>query len=358
MKNKRLGIFLPLLLILTLVAVALRTSALFLDFNFDIGYFERHTLFTVSAVFAAVTVFIMLAYPIFSLPKKPRASFSTPATYITSGAVGSVLLFVAAELFYKLYLYTEPLFKGGRPTDIGMLLTLICAFLALGTVAYFFLNAYLAKARSERRAYFSIVAIVFFALYATMLYFDAKAPINSPSKLIDQAALLFTAMFLLFEARISLGRERVGAYFAFGLGAAALTAYSSLPTIAVYIVRGECVSDTLSFAVMLFTLFIFILARLVLLSRSPENEPSRTALNMEVYAEARAENIEARRAEYDRLYAAEQLSIDSLITAAGAEDGTDAPEAVETEADAAENDADGEETTTENGEVNEEDTCN
>lgn len=347
MKNKRLGFFLPLLLILTLAAVALRTSALFLDFNFDIGYFDRHTLFTVSAVCIAVTVFVMLSYLVLGAPRKPRASFSTPATYITSGAVGCALLFVVAELLHRVFIYSAPLFKDGRPTDIGVLLALICAILALGTVAYFFLNAYLAARRSEMRAYFSLFAAVFFALYATMLYFDAKTPINSPSKLVDQAALLFSALFLLFEARISLGRERVGAYFSFGLGAAALTAYSSLPTLIVYIVLGECVSDALPTAVMLFALFIFILARLILLSRSPENEPSRAALNMEAYAEARAEDVANRSAEYERLYTAEQISIDSIIT-----DAKDEAETVE------EDSEDSSEKQTENGEVNEEDTCN
>ena len=62
--------------------------------------------------------------------------------------------------------------------------------------------------------------------------------LNSPNKLISQMAFLLAALFFLYEARISLGREKWRGYCIFGLAALAANAYSAVPAVILYFAKG------------------------------------------------------------------------------------------------------------------------
>ena len=90
-------------------------------------------------------------------------------------------------------------------------------------------------------------------------------PINSPNKICDELAIVFVALFLLYDVRITLKREIWHAYRGFGYIAALLAAYSAIPSIAVYFIKGEIISNSIYESFLLLAFFIFIMARLILL---------------------------------------------------------------------------------------------
>ena len=146
---------------------------------------------------------------------------------------------------------------------------------------------------------------------AASLYFDSSSALNAPNKLVDQMAALAAATFFLYEARISLGREMWRAYSGFGLVAALLLAYASIPELIVYLTRGAVITSHIEASVLLFALLLFVFMRLCLvMSLSEEGEkPELTVLR--AYAEEREEEMhgEAKLRGRDDI----QLTIDDLF---------------------------------------------
>ena len=108
------------------------------------------------------------------------------------------------------------------------------------------------------------------------LYFSTALPINSPNKMLDQMAYLLAAVFFLYETRLSFGREKWRPYIAFGFIAATVCAYSSIPSIILYISNGETVSNTIYESTLTLALFIFIISRIILTAGLIEAKSSPT----------------------------------------------------------------------------------
>ncbi|MBR0449266.1 MAG: hypothetical protein IIX30_00435, partial [Clostridia bacterium] len=100
---------------------------------------------------------------------------------------------------------------------------------------------------------------------------------NAPAKITDEMAYLFAAVFFLYETRISLGRGKWRAYVTFGLIAAQLAAYSSIPALIVYFAKGEMISNSIFESVLTFTLFLFITSRLGMVSTLTPDKPCDVA---------------------------------------------------------------------------------
>ena len=108
-------------------------------------------------------------------------------------------------------------------------------------------------------------------------------------------------------------------YTAFGLSAAVLTAYTSIPAIITYYVNGVTLSSfeskslaSLEEYLLLLALFIFIVSRLfltVLLKEEKENELIKA---LGEYANDREEKVNESYARFQEMFAAKQLSIFEL----------------------------------------------
>ena len=102
MKNKAklFGIYLPVFLTAVIATVAMRTVALFSHFDFTTGYFTEKLLISISNYTLAAAVLLFFTY-IFTARRDIRliADFTSPATYIPTGIVGSALIFMAFYLF-------------------------------------------------------------------------------------------------------------------------------------------------------------------------------------------------------------------------------------------------------------------
>lgn len=280
---KRMWIYLPILLLTIAVTVTLRTVALIRDLDPEVGYFSNKTIITVASIFLVSACVILFSYIFIGHKASLKASFSTPATYVPTGLVAAALIFLSGSLMR----FARSEFVSGNKGAAGTL-AIVGAVLAIGSIVHFFLNTFLTERKNEMRGYFALATIIFLAVYSCYLYFRTDTPINNPGKLTDQMAFLFAAIFFLYEARISLGREKWRAYCAFGMVSAALLAYSSIPAIITYFATGATPSTGIEENILSLALFIFILARLFLTVGLPEAKKNELIEAMDGYANKRA----------------------------------------------------------------------
>ena len=302
-KNSKLtGLYSALLALFTIAAVTLRTVACLFDLEYSYGAFNSKTLIFASGVTALLGAVVLFSYIIFADRITAVPAFSSPTTYLPTGLVAIALIFLSVSMLSeRISLATAP-----------PLLVIICALTALFSVVHFFFNAFIAEARTELRGYFSLATVIFLALYAAYLYFDNTLPVNATNKLTDQLAYLFCALFFLYEARISLGREKWRSYSAFGLVAALLCAYSALPSLIVYFAKGRLISNSIEENILTLTLFIFITARIIMVAGLKEKRDSKEVISMQSYARRREEIITESMNVHKEAFAV-QMTIDDLL---------------------------------------------
>ncbi len=276
-----LGIYLPLLFIFMIASVVLRTVATFRGVDPVTGYYTDKLLIDLSAWVLGVGCAVSFTY---LFGKKASAGltprYDVAATYVPSGVISVALLFVA-------YRFTVSYFSAYKPMAVTAvdvffdILPLLIAIAAILSIVGFFLIAITVKREDVTRAAFGIAIIVFTVLYSTYLYFDNSTPLNSTVKMTDHMAILFSAIFFLSETRISLGRGLWRAYIAFGMIASLTAAYSAIPTLIFYLVRGEMISSSVEECVLILSLFMFATSRLLLTMKlkSDERNPFANAIH-------------------------------------------------------------------------------
>lgn len=273
----RHGIYMPAFLLLTALAVLLRTVALLLGYDPVTGYYLDRTLGQIADISAAVGVLLLMTYAI-PHRKDKGAPIDTlsPAAYIPAGIAAAALPFLARHLITV----TEQ-------KNVALTVkvsALLAAVLALPAAVFFLLTVLLDKKESRLRAELGMLSALCLAAYAAYLYFNTDLPINAPSKLTEQCTYLAAAIFLLYETRISLGREYRPLYVSFAFVTAHLTAYTSLPALLLYFLRGTAPTESLPALVLTFALFLLLLARLILTGK--RDEAASTPLTEVLIADA------------------------------------------------------------------------
>lgn len=314
-KAKLKRIYLPLLLLTVLVSVTFRIAAVLADFDVSTGYFGSKALINTASVAVVIGCILLFTYAFVGAKgEKLIATFTTPETYVPSGAIVTALIFFAVSTYARIKNF-EFSFRGQLSAkaiiahvakNLPEFISAALIPLALSAAVYFILNAANEKRASVARAGFGIAAVIFFALYTCFLYFDKTLTINAPNKIVDQMAFLFAALFLLYEIRISLGRECWHLYMAFGFIAAALSAYSSIPSIVLYLTGGGSVSHSIEENAVSLCIFIFAFSRVLLAAKLEPDRESEFVLAMRDGARARDKYIkdkeEIERRAYLELY--------------------------------------------------------
>ena len=290
---KLLGIHLLSVFSITLIAVILRTIASAASYNPTTGYYEASTLITVANCIAALTCILSVSYLILkkSTPKY-LACFQHPLIYIPAGICCVALVFSASNTIRALSALPYAILSRQALSNTANLFSLISVVLAFASIGYFILGHMIEERRSVERASFGIIFVAFLAVCALNLYFFSDAPINSQCKITDQIAFCAVGVFFLFDTRISLDREIWSGYIAFGSLAASLTAYSSIPSLIVYILNGDLLSASLFDIILMLALCIVISARLILTSMLPEDKRCETAEAIIKLSTDRAEYME------------------------------------------------------------------
>ena len=342
--SKHLGIYLVLTMLLTVVATTLRTVACVMHLNYENGFFTDKSLITAANIIISATAIITFGYVFSTSRINLRASFSTGSTYVTTGVLGVATAFLGVRILsYTVTTSRYPLLSVAVLTfkSPATLIGILAAILAFLSIAHHFLNAFIVESKTETRAYFAIATVMFLALYSMMIYLDSTLAIGDSSKLLRLTAFLVSALFFLYEARISLGREMWRIYTSFGLCAAALCAYASIPAIITYYVKDVLIStyneaySNISLAsieeyLLLFAMFIFIIARLCVTFMLQEEKENKYIKVLAEYATRRDSDVKESLSRYQKIFAAKQLSIFDLYGGgeipADTEDEEDAPE--------------------------------
>ena len=298
--SKRLKIYILIMLAVGLVSSALRTVACLYDLDISLGYFENDTLINIAGIVLWIGVILLLGYIVISAGVNLRPSFTSPLSYIPTGIVSVALLFIGARILSSLdiieikralleFLRTDG--AADIPSAIlkllGTCLPLLLVLLIIGSIAHLFLSGYFTSEQSVLRGYFALSTVLFLAIYVGYLHMQKGVQINAPNKITDQMAYVFSALFFLFEARISLGRQKWNWYAAFGLAAAALSLYSAIPSLITYFVKGEIISASLEENLLTLSLFVFITTRLVVTAMLPENKETAGVTALRTAAEER-----------------------------------------------------------------------
>lgn len=275
MKNRKKTFSFDILLLwftMTTVVI-LRSIAVSRNLNFEFGYFNDSTLINVAGW---LTFGFCILFSISALITKKNEplipTFNTPATYIPAALVAAAMLFLSKSLFTRFISLIEQ-----KHLDFPAALALLCALAAIGCVAGLFLFIMIEDRKSHVRSYFLMLISLFFIFYASYLYFDTALPINAPNKITDQIAYVSASIFFLFETRISTGQSQWKGYAAFGIPAAILTAFSSIPSLTVFFINGKVISNSIYETALTFTLFLFIVARLILVDEYASDRTSVAA---------------------------------------------------------------------------------
>ena len=290
-KLRTIDVYTIPLFFVSLAAAILRSIALLTSFDTVSMHFDNKTAITIGGIIVAVSIIAFLSY-LFLGEKETEliARSDNAASYIPAGIVSTALLFMGANLL-STSLSASAIYFG-----ITRILGLISGVLAILSIVPFFLSVFIEKRDDLYKAAFSLCIVVFLAIYATLLYFNKQYhPTNSPNRLVDQMAYLFSAIFFLYEARIPLGRAKWRGYVAFGLCGTLLCAYSSIPSIILYFVNGYIVSESLAETILTLTLMIFIGSKVLQVKTLTPDTECETAKAITTLATIREEEIKAHR---------------------------------------------------------------
>ena len=301
--SKRIRVYTALMLVISAIAVALRTVACINDLVYSYGYFESKLLLNTSAYVVIGGFLVFITYIFVAERMSLTTNFASPKTYLPTGGAAICLLFIFAYLLKA---------RDNDTSSIARYVTTLASVFAILSIIHFFLNAFISESHTEIRGYFSLATVAFLALYAAYLYFTSKLPLNAPNKLSDQLAYLFSALFFLYESRISLGREKWKSYVVFGLISALSTAYSSIPALLTYFIKGRIISNSIEESVFTFTLFLFITSRMFLTASIRSKEKSAVSAAISSFAKKREasvlESIQVHREAFSK-----QMTIDDLL---------------------------------------------
>ncbi len=292
--KNRLGAYLYIFFSGLIATTVMRTVACFRDLDLISGYFNNKGLITAADIIAVAFMLILFLHN-FSGTKDetaPREDFNNPTTYIPLGGLAVAVLFLVTELAVGLR-------RGGEIfSSLPQVVKLITTVLGLLSVATFVMNILIERKLSQLRGAFSMLTVLFFAMYSITIYLSTDMPANSPTKILTEFAFLFTAIFFLYETRISLGHSRWHSYTAFGLMAALLLAYTSVPAIIFYIFgQGVVLAGSIAELAAMLMLTVFIGARTLLLAFAHEDEVCELAesiidMTYEKQKEARESSVE------------------------------------------------------------------
>lgn len=271
-EKNRLGIYLPLFILGVISSVTLRTVAFFRDLNTQTGYFREKTLITIAGVVAAGVCFILLLHALTHTRKDsvPKIRFDNATTYVPLGGLATSVLLLSFNIFGVI----AKSIKEGRATNsVQLAVMIICCVLGVLSVGTFVMDLLIEQVESQLRGAFTLITVMFFALYAANVYFSDSMAENSQQKILTELGFIFTAAFFLYEARVSLGTQKWHAHAAFALAAALLLFNASVPGLILLFAQGaDAVQNNVYELAAMLAMAIFITARAMLIAFCPEDE--------------------------------------------------------------------------------------
>lgn len=230
---KILLIYLGIVGALSALGAALRTAALFGDYDAAIGYYRTSAVLPdVFHVLTVVSVVIALALVLFLRGKTLKSSLPTLGAPSKISAL-TLMIALAALALYYMYLLAAPekAVYGSVVSGASSAVWVIAFICAIPGVIYFLALALGKKKKGEAQALLGFFVIFFVLMSLAATYFDFTTAMNSPNKLLLQVSYMAVMIYMLFELRYFLGRAKPKAYGAVSLAALYLCFTVSVPGI-------------------------------------------------------------------------------------------------------------------------------
>ncbi len=192
----RLQLCYVLLAIFTVGAVVLRSVALGLFFDADVGYFRRDDFLIDLYIMEGIATSLCFALP-FLIKKEARPTADQPLSLGALVGAGLSALTLAVVAFYLL-MRREQLHA---PTGLVLITALL---LVVG--AGYFVGQFRTKQDTATVLVFGYGLILALACLLAVTYFDLYTQMNAPHKVSLHLCLLATMAAVLFELRVPLGR--------------------------------------------------------------------------------------------------------------------------------------------------------
>ncbi len=254
------------------ICVVLRTAAMLLFLDTDLGYFERGAVLpTISNALSVVATLAALAFclvpKIKVAPKVANSTrgigpFAIPAAicfaFFTIKSIVGTAAF--AEIYQSVpYIYVFFVF------DIAA---------SMGACIFFVLKA-LGKAGSNISSLIcGILSVIWFVIALIDCYFNQAVPMNSPLKLVFQFASLAAMLFCVNEMRVGVDGGKTGFHLFSATVAAIFLPLSAIPSAICYACDKMPSTYSLIYSdIVLLSVSVFAIARLAQMCFGKQPQP-------------------------------------------------------------------------------------
>ena len=254
-----------------LLLVILRTVLVLGKYDAALGHFQESFLSSYGyGLCLAIAVIFFLFFAIITRDRAPSPDFSSSPLTLLSSAFAAFAAFVWI-------LDTAIAMLGKTATSTETLLLVLCLLSSLSLIGYMGAVALSRKSLSLSVGT-CLGGALFCVFYALLAYFNTSFTLNSPIKIFDQMTFLSLLLFFLAEARMRLGKRGAPFYAFSAMTAFVMTAADSLPGLIYFAARENALVGSFMHDFLVFALFLYVLARLVLLSVSfPKEEENKAS---------------------------------------------------------------------------------
>lgn len=271
MNNRAKKPYLFCLIALPIIAAAsitLRTVALLIGYEADIGRYENGTLSLINGLLLLV---LAGALALFAHEMKEMLAFRPNYRDLPTLFSG-----VFAAITLILFGITLPI---GLTRGVNLYAAILAVFsgvMALGGAAVFVLRAFDGKARGGHFALLNLPLSVLGVSYPLYLSFAGHLRIGDPAASMATVTWILIALFFLGEARIALDRAKWALHTYVTVLTVIFSATLSLPNLVYHIARGAAILGNSEQDFVVLAILLYAMARLFAVFRTVVHEGSAT----------------------------------------------------------------------------------
>lgn len=253
--NKKVVVYAISALILTFVAIVMRTLSLTLFFDSGIGYYTHDVLPYATNIFCVLCVVLFLS-----------ALFTVRTSDVTSdGREHNAFLAVAgivAVAGFAVYFFIS-ISGYGKIEDINSVIGLVGKLCVIAAALYFAMNVSSAQSNKSAQVMCGYGIIIWLVYALAVTYFDNDVQMNSPDKLTLHLALVASMIFFVCEFRAYLAQIRKGIYLSSLCAAVFFTGFVAVPDVIAQIMRAHGNYTYIRFDYVCLGIFIYCAVRLI-----------------------------------------------------------------------------------------------
>lgn len=237
-------------LILSLIAIVLRTVCLFASYDAYIGYYKEGFFPSVLKAFLFISaLYFVSAY--FTVKDNVCCS---------NGRENNVALGIAGLVAAMAFSYSFGSAMADLHTD-SVWYIMVFAVISILSAAYFMLKLFNPKSNTTH-ALMGFAVIIYCLFVVIVTYFDIFELLNGPNKIMTHLALLSVALFMLAEIRAYADKIKKGYYVATLCTATFFSGACSVPAL-IFHFASEFKNSYYVFHIVIAGVFVYMLVRLI-----------------------------------------------------------------------------------------------